>query len=456
MRIVTKQALPRRTFLRGAGVALGLPLLDAMVPALSALAATPARPVRRLGFLYVPNGMAMTPAVDCWTPTGEGTSFQLSRILEPLAPLRDRIVVVSGLSQREADAKGDGNGDHTRGSATWLNGIRPKLTEGSDVRAGTTADQFAARVLGADTPLPSLELGLDPNFRVGNCENGYSCVYMNTLSWRTPTTPLPAEVNPRLVFEQLFGEGGTVEERRARLRSAKSILDAIAEQMTRLQRRLGASDRETVSDYFESVREIERRITRTETSDAASALPPLDRPMGTPDRFDEHARLMFDLLCLALRSDTTRVFTFMMGRETSPRTFTEIGIAEPHHGLSHHGNRSEPFEKYAKVNVYQMQQYAQFLETLRSTPDGDGTLLDHVLLLYGGGLSNGNEHSHINLPLVLAGGGAGRLAGGRHVRYPVDTPMTNLLLALLDKVDVPIDRLGDSTGRAELEPLSGV
>jgi len=454
--IVPKQALPRRTFLRGAGVTLALPLLEAMVPMVSARAAAAARPVRRLGFLYVPNGMAMTAANDCWTPSGEGTELGVSRILEPLAPFRDRLVVVSGLSQREADAKGDGNGDHTRGSATWLNGIRPKWTEGADVRAGTTADQIAAATLGADTPLPSIELGLDTNFRVGNCENGYSCVYMNTLSWRTPTTPLPAEINPRLVFERLFGDGGSAAERHARLRSTRSILDALSDQMARLQRSLGPSDRETVGDYVESVRELERRIGRAERSDGASALPPLDRPAGIPDRFDEHARLMFDLLVLALRADTTRVFTFMLGRETSPRTFAEIGISEPHHGLSHHGNRAEQFEKYAKINVYQMQQFAYFIEKLQATPDGDGTLLDHVLLMYGGGLSNGNEHSHINLPLVLVGGAGGRLVGGRHVRSPVDTPMTNLLLALLDKVDVPIGRLGDSTGRVELEPLAGV
>ncbi|PYR38151.1 MAG: hypothetical protein DMF90_04325 [Acidobacteria bacterium] len=454
--IVTKQALPRRTFLRGAGITLALPLLDAMVPALTALAKTAARPTRRLGFLYVPNGVAMTSTVNYWTPAGEGSQFEWSPILKPLEPFRRQLVVVSGLSQRQADAKGDGNGDHTRGSATWLSGVRPKLTEGADVAAGVTVDQIAAGVLGADTLLPSIELGLDPNFRVGNCENGYSCVYMNTLSWRTPTTPLPAEINPRAVFEQLFGEGGTPAERTARMRRNRSILDEVAGQMRALQKTLGPSDRATVDDYVESVREIERRLDRAERSDAGSGLPPLDRPMGVPDRFDEHVRVMFDLLSLAFRGDITRVFTFMMGRETSPRTFSEIGIAEPHHGLSHHGNRLEQIEKFSKVNTYQVQQFGQFLEKLQATPDGDGSLLDHSLLLYGGGLSNGNEHSHINLPLVLAGGAAGRLTGGRHARFAVDTPMSNLLLAMLDKVDVPADRLGDSTGRLGLEPLPGV
>jgi hypothetical protein len=454
--MITKLALPRRTFLRGMGATLALPLLDAMVPALSATGRTAAAPVPRLGFLYVPNGMAMTSAVNYWSPKGDGADFELSPILKPLAPFRDQFVVVSGLSQRTADAKGDGNGDHTRGSATWLSGIRPKLTEGADVRAGTTADQLAAMQLGKDTPLQSIEIGMDHNFVVGNCENGYSCIYMNTLSWRTPTTPLPAEINPRVVFERLFGDGGTPAERLAQMRKTRSILDAVLEQMARLQQSLGPADRSTVGDYFDSVREIERRIQRAERDSAVSTLPPLERPMGIPDRYDEHAALMFDLMRLAFQADITRVFTFMMGRETSPRTFPEIGVPEPHHGLSHHGNRPEQIEKYAKVNTYQMQQFASFLEKLRSTPDGDGTLLDRVLLLYGGGLSNGNEHSHINLPIVLAGGAAGQLRGGRHLRYPIDTPMTNLLLAMLDKVGIPADGLGDSTGRLQLEPLPSV
>ena len=451
--IITKRALPRRTFLRGMGVTLALPLLDAMIPALTAQARTAARPVRRLGFLYVPNGMAMTPSANYWTPKGEGAAFSFSPILAPLEPFKDDMLVVSGLSHKTADAKGDGNGDHTRGSATWLNGVRPKLTEGADVRSGTTADQIAAQELGRDTPLQSLELGLDQNFMVGNCENGYACVYMNTLSWRTPTSPLPAEINPRTVFERLFGEGGTAAERRAGMRRTRSILDAVADQMTRLERGLGPQDRGTVSDYFDAVREIERRIERAERKDTSeTSLPVLERPLGIPDRYDEHASMMFDLVCLACQADITRVFTFMMGREVSPRTFPEIGISEPHHGLSHHGNRPEQMEKFAKVNTYQVQQFARFLERLKSTPDAGSTLLDNLLLLYGGGLSNGNEHSHVNLPLVVVGGGAGTLKGGRHVRYPTDTPMTNLLLTLLDRAGVPIDQLGDSTGR--LEPLS--
>ena len=456
--IITKRALPRRTVLRGIGATLALPLLDSMVPALSASTTTAAAPVRRLGFFYVPNGVAMTGTVNQWTPEGVGTGFTFSPILKPLESFREQLVVVSGLSHKEADSKGDGNGDHTRGSATWLNGVRPKHTEGADVRAGTTADQIAATALGQDTLLPSLELGMDPNFMVGNCEGGYSCVYMNTLAWRTPTTPLPAEVNPRIVFERLFGEGGTPEQRLAQARKTGSLLDAVLDQMARLQQTLGPADRGKASDYFDSVREIERRIQHTEQQGGAAVLPALERPLGIPDTYAAHAELMFELQRLAFQADITRVFTFMMGRETSPRTFPEIGVSEPHHGLSHHGNKSEQLEKFARVNTYQVQQFSSFLEKLRTTPDGDGTLLDNSLLLYGGGLSNGNEHSHINLPLVLAGGAAGRLDGGRHLEYPIDTPMANLLLSVLEKVGVSEDQLGDSTGRLELDAqrLSGV
>jgi hypothetical protein len=362
--------------------------------------------------------------------------------------------VVSGLSQKQAEAMGDGNGDHTRGTATWLNGVHPKWTEGADVRAGTTADQIAAKELGKDTPLPSIELGLDHNFVVGNCENGYSCVYMNTLAWRTPTTPLPAEINPRAVFERLFGEGGTPAQRLAQQQKTRSILDAVTEQMQQLQQTLGRGDRTTVSDYLDTVRELERRIERADDG-VEARLPTLERPMGIPDRFDEHAKLMFDLQCLALQADITRVFTFMLGRETSSRSFPEIGLSAPHHGMSHHGNRPEEIQKYAKVNTYYTEQFAYFLEKLQSTPDGDGTLLDHALLLYGAGLSNGNEHSHLDLPLLLAGG-KDLLKGGRHLQCRLHTPMANLLVTMLDRVGVPVDTIGDSSGRLELETISGV
>jgi hypothetical protein len=451
--IITKAALPRRTFLRGLGVAIGLPLLDAMIPALSATARA-GKPVRRLGFVYAPDGMAITSAVDYWTPKTDGATLEMSPILKPLEPHRGRLVVVSGLSQKQAEAMGDGNGDHTRGTATWLNGVHPKWTEGADVRAGTTADQIAAKELGDDTPLPSIELGLDHNFVVGNCENGYSCVYMNTLAWRTPTTPLPAEINPRVVFERLFGEGGTAAQRLAQQEKTRSILDAVTEQMRQLQQTLGRGDRTTVSDYLDSVRELERRIQRADDG-AEARLPTLERPMGIPDRFDEHARLMFDLQCLAFQADITRVFTFMLGRETSSRSFPEIGLSAPHHGMSHHGNKPEDIQKYAKACTYYTEQFAYFLEKMQSTPDGDGSLLDRSLLLYGAGLSNGNEHSHLDLPLLLAGG-KDLLKGGRHLQCQLHTPMANLLVTMLDRVGVPVATIGDSTGRLELETIANL
>jgi hypothetical protein len=453
--IITKQVLPRRTFLRGLGTSLALPLLDAMVPALTALAQTPAKPVRRLGFVYLANGVAMNGAVNYWKPTGDGATFQLSPILSPLAPFRDRLVVVSGLSQAQAETMGDGNGDHTRGTATWLNGVHPKWTEGADVRAAVTADQIAAQALGQDTVLPSLELGIDPNFVVGSCENGYSCIYMNSLSWRTATTPLPLENNPRVVFERLFGDGGTSAQRLGQMRRTRSILDSVIEEATHLQQTLGAGDRATVSDYFDSLREVERRIEKAETHQAASPTAATERPpLGIPDRFDEHVKLMFDLQWLAYQADLTRIFTFMMGREVCSRTFPEIGIAEPHHGISHHRDDPEQLKKLSKINSYETTLFASFLERLRSTPEGDGTLLDHSMVLYGAGLSNPNIHSHLDLPLTVVGGGAGQLRGGRHLQYPLNTPMTNLLLTLLDKAGVPAEKLGDSTGRIDL--LSGV
>jgi hypothetical protein len=453
--IITKLALPRRTFLRGMGTVLALPLLDAMVPALSAINKTAAKPVRRLGFVYLANGVAMNAAVNYWKPTGEGTAFELSPILTPLAPYRDQLVVVSGLSHAQAETLGDGNGDHTRGTATWLNGVHPKWTEGADVRAGVTVDQIAAQAFGADTVLPSLELGIDPNFVVGSCENGYSCIYMNSLSWRTPTTPLPLENNPRVVFERLFGEGGTPTQRLAQMRRTRSILDSVLDEATHLLQRLGASDRATVSDYFDALREVERRIQKSEANGTDSPLPVAERsPVGIPDSFDEHVKLMFDLQWLAYQADITRVFTFMMGREVCSRTFPELGISEPHHGLSHHRDDAEQLAKVAKINTYQAGLFGSFLERLRSTPEGDGTMLDHSMILYGAGLSNPNIHSHLDLPLLVAGGGSGQLTGGRHLQYPLNTPMTNLLLSLLDKAGVPAEQLGDSTGR--LDFLTGV
>ena len=452
--IITKKALPRRTFLRGVGAALAVPLLDAMVPALSAQAEV-ARPVRRLGFIYLPNGVSMNfKGVNYWTPSREGADFELSPILSPLAAFRNEMLVVSGLNHHQADVLEDGaNGDHTRSTSTWLTGVHPKHTEGADVRNGPSADQIAAAILGKDTALPSLELALDLNYLAGNCENGYACVYMNTLSWSSPTTPLPTENNPRVVFERLFGDGGTSAQRTAQARENLSILDSVTEDLHRLLKTLGPTDRVKVDGYVESMREIERRIQSAEKTGASSVLPTLDRPMGIPERFDEHVNLLYDLQWLAFRADITRVVTFMLGRELNFRTYPEIGITEGHHGLSHHGDRAEQMAKYARVNAYQAQLFAGFLEKLRATPDGDGNLLDHSMFLYGAGLSNPNLHAHINLPLAVFGGG---VKGGRHMMNPPNTPMTNLLLSLLDKSGVPLETLGDSSGRVNLEPLSGV
>ena len=459
--LITKMSLPRRTFLRGIGATVALPLLDAMVPALSVRAQTVATPVTRVGFLYLPNGVAMNhTGVNYWKPVGEGTSFAFSPILTPLAPFRDRLLVVSGLSHAQAEAMGDGNGDHSRGTATWLNGVHPKFTQGADVRAGVTADQIAAAELGRNTPLPSLELSVDLNFLVGNCDNGYSCVYMNTLSWRTATTPLPTEANPRVVFERLFGDGGSPQQRLTEMRRDRSILDSVAQDAMRLQKKLGAGDRARTDEYFDALREVERRIQTGEKSVAEAApLPGLERPpVGIPDDFGEHVRLMLDLQWLAYQADITRVFTFMFGREISSRTYPELGLTEGHHAISHHRDDPETMARVAKLNTYQTQLFAEFLQKLDSTPDGDGSLLDHSLLLYGAALSNPNIHSHNDLPLAVVGGGSGTLKSGRHLASPVKakTPMANLLVSMLDKAGVQVDRLGDSTGRLQAEPLSGV
>jgi hypothetical protein len=448
--MIMKKALPRRTFLRGMGTALALPLLDAMVPALSASQQSAARGARRLGFVYLPNGVAMNfKGVNYWRPIGEGTQFELSQILTPLESFRNQMVVFSGLTQRQADVLDDGaNGDHTRGTSSWLTGVHPKHTEGADVRNAVSVDQIAARQLGRDTPLPSLELALDVTYLAGNCENGYSCAYMNTLSWSSPTTPNPSEGNPRVVFERLFGDGGTSAARLAQAREQRSVLDSVNGELARLLSTVGAADRATIGDYVDSVREVERRIQRTEKNAAAAALPDLERPMSVPARFDEHVTMLFDLVALAFQADITRVVTFMLGRELNFRTYPEIGITEGHHGLSHHGDDPAKLAKYAKLGVYQAELFAKFLAKLRSMGDGDGSVLDRSMFLYGAGLSNPNLHAHMDLPLLVVGGG---LKGGRHLKYPLETPMTNLLLGMLDKSGIPAETLGDSTGRLPLD-----
>ena len=447
--IISKKMLPRRTVLRGLGTALALPMLDAMVPALSGISGRAAEPVRRLGWVYCPNGMAM----DAWMPAAK-ESLDLSTTLSPLAPYRDQTVVVSGLAQGQAEALGDGNGEHTRATATWLNGVHPRETEGADVRAGKTADQIAADQLGRTTPLGSLELAIDQDFLVGSCDNGYSCIYMNTIAWRDETTPLPMQNNPRVVFERLFGDGGSTADRQSEFKKDRSILDAISSDLARLQREIGAGDQARVNQYLDAVRAIERRIQLSEQKD--TELPELERPVGIPESYREHVELMFDLTALAYQVDMTRVFTFMLGRELNGRAYPEIGIPDSHHGLSHHRYDPEKLAQLAKINTYHVSLFTHFLDELANTPDGDGSLLDHSLLMYGASLSDSNKHSHFDLPLLLVGGGAGQLKGGRHLQYPRDTPMTNLLGSQLDKAGVRLDDgLGDSTGRlVELAPLA--
>jgi hypothetical protein len=448
--IITKKALPRRTFLKGAGAAIGLPLLDAMVPAFAAEAPK----AKRLGFVYLPNGVAKNfTGIDYWTPKAKGRLAELSTILAPLTPYRDRLTVISGIDQRVAEANSEdgATGDHTKANAAWLTGVRCKRTEGADLECGTSADQLAARVLGKETVLPSLELSIDLSVLAGMCDSAYSCVYLNTLSWSSPTTPLPSENNPRVVFERLFGNGGTNEQRAVQARQDRSILDFVGADFARLTRGLGPTDRVQVDEYLEAVREVERRIQTVERLGDDAGLPALERPPGIPETFGEHVKLMYELQWLAFQADLTRVVTFMLGRELNFRTYPEIGLTQGHHTMSHHQERPENIERYTKLNTYQTDLFAWFLKKLASTPEGDGTLLDHSLFLYGGAFGNPNLHAHIDLPLALVGGPAGRPDGGQHCAVSNDTPLANLLLTVLDRVDVPVESIGDSTGRVVIE-----
>jgi Protein of unknown function (DUF1552) len=438
---ITKKPLARRTFLRGLGATVALPLLDAMVPAFASNVKTPPR----IGFVYVPHGMVMKR----FTPETVGKNFELKDINRPLEPFRSRLSIVSQLHHRAADT----SAVHSLSPTTWLSGVRPKPTQGVDAYAGVTADQVAAAAIGQDTPLPSIELATeDHSGLIGACDRDYGCIYMNTLSWRTPTTPMPMEINPRKVFERMFGQGDNEAARLNRRREDRSILDAITTQATGLQRTLGHHDREMLDDYLVGVREIERRLQRAESAVAANADIEIPQaPAGIPFEYTEHVGLMFDLLALAYRADITRVFTFMMAREVSNRTYTQVGVQEGHHAVSHHQNKPEKLEMLARIQNFHIGLFGKFLATLDSTPDGDGSLLDHAVLLYGSNMSNSNAHDHYPLPNVVVGGGRGRLQGGQHVLCEEHTPMTNLLVTLLDKVDVNVDKLGDSTGRiAEL------
>ncbi len=447
--IITKKALPRRTFLRGIGATLALPLLDSMVPALAA--ATAAQSPTRLSVVYVPNGMIM----DQWTPAALGSHYQLTKIMEPLAPFRDDMLVLSGLAHNTGWAlTGEGPGEHARAAATFLTGVHPKKTEGADLRAGTSIDQIVAREFRKHTQLASLEVALDSTDVVGTCDTGYSCAYSNTLCWSSPTTPVPMENKPRAVFERLFGDSDTTDpaQLRARMEKDRSILDLVSQDVSRLLRRLGSRDRAKLTQYLDSIRDIERRIQIAEQQPARE-LPSVERPVGVPSTFTAHCKLMMDLQVLAYQTDMTRVITFMMGREQNTRVYNELGIKDAYHPLSHHQNEPAKIAQVLQIDILHSEMFAYFLEKMRSTPDGDGSLLDHSIIVYGSSLSDGNLHVHNDLPILLVGGGAGKLKGGRHVRYPDDTPTTNLFLTLLDKLEIPLENFGDSTGTLDLLPV---
>lgn len=441
MNFLTKRSLSRRSALRGMGATVSLPLLDAMIPAGTALAATPAAPVKRLGFVFMPMGADMTR----WTPRSEDTLEELSPILDSIAPVRDRVTAFTNLELQPAYP-----GSHATSNSAFLSAARAKLTESTDYYLGTTVDQVAAKAIGQETRLPSLELAMDLMQTVGQCDNGYACVYQNNLSWSSPTTPLPAEAHPRLVFEKLFGEGGSREERQAALRKQASLLDFMKEDLASVKRELGSADRVLIDDYLESVREVERRIQLAETGVRENPEPDLDRPVGVPAAYADHARLMFDLQVLAMRSDVTRVITFQLARETSNRTYPEIGVPDPHHPLSHHGNDPGKIERMSKINAFHVSLFAGYLEKLAATPEGEGTLLDHSLILYGSGMGNPNLHDHTNLPVLVAGGASSGIRGNRHIRYEKATPLANLHLTLLDRAGVKVDSFGDSDGMVSL------
>jgi hypothetical protein len=445
--IITKKALPRRTFLRGLQATLALPLLDAMIPAATALAQTAAKPVRRLGFVYIPMGCDH----GRWTPNGQGALGELTPILAPLEGVKEQLTVVSNLRLEQSYP-----GTHDTANAGFLSAAFAKHTESSDYYLGTTVDQVAAKQIGRETQLPSLELAMDLNPLAGVCNNGYACVYQNCLSWSSPTTPLPSEAHPRVVFERLFGEGDSADGRRAALRARASLLDSFSDDIARLKRRVGTTDRARVDQYLDTIREIERQIQRAEAGAATNPTPDLDRPIGVPAAFADHAKLLFDLQVLAFQADVTRVVTFQLARELNNRTYPEIGVPDPHHPTSHHGNDPEKLAKIAKINQFHVSLFAQFLEKLKSTPDGDGSLLDNTVYLYGSGLGNSSIHDHENLPILVAGGAACGMKGGRHIRYETGTPLANLHLTLLDRVGVRVDKFGDSNGKIEdlFEPVA--
>jgi hypothetical protein len=450
--IVTRKALARRTFLRGIGTAMALPLLDSMIPAFSATRLTPAKPAIRMAFCYVPNGIIQKD----WLPTKDGVGFEFMPTMKSLEPFRDKLVVLSNLAQINGRALGDGAGDHARAGATWLTGVHPKKTEGADIHAGISADQVAAKALSKETQFGSLEIGLEEPFLAGGCDSGYSCAYTNTISWRGPTSPNPMQISPRAIFERLFGDGETTDPtaRLKRMQQDKSILDYVRGDVARLEPGLGARDKNKLDEYLDAIRDIERRIQKAEEQSATMKIPVMERPVGIPETFEEHAKIMSDLMVIAFQTDMTRVVTFMMAREGSNRSYREIGVPDGHHSVTHHQNDPEKIAKTQKIDEHHVKSFAYLVKRMSETPDGDGTLLDHTMLLYGSSIRDGNVHDHHDLPLVLVGGQSVDIKGGRHLRYKPETPMNNLLLTMLDKAGVPGETLGDSTGK--VDQLSGV
>jgi hypothetical protein len=445
--MITRKHLPRRTFLKGMGTVIALPMLDAMVPALTATDQAKVTAPVRLAFVYVPNGIVMKD----WTPNAVGKDFEFTRILKPLEAFREDLFVLSGLDDHNGNGLGDGAGDHARAGAAILTGVHCKKTAGADIQNGISADQIAASAVGSKTRFPSIELGCEDSRTVGNCDSGYSCAYTNSISWRSATTPMPPEVNPRMAFERLFGTADYSLDARTRARRAeyrKSILDMVRDDTEKLNKSLGQADRRKMDEYLYAVREIEKRIASAEQG-GDEVKPTIEKPAGIPMTFPEYARLMFDLQVVAFQADLTRVTTLMIGREGSMRVYPEIDVPDPHHPLTHHRNNPEWIEKVARINCLHTEVFAYFLAKLKATKEGAGTLLDHSMIVYVSGLSDGNRHSHEELPVLVAGRGDGSLKPGRHIIYKKGTPMTNLYLALLDRMGVQPERLGDSTGRLE-------
>jgi hypothetical protein len=444
MNPIMRKHLSRRTVLRGLGATVALPLLDAMTPALARAGGM--RPVR-LAFTYIPNGVTLAD----WTPKGVDAQYELSRILQPLAPFKDDVLVLSGLAAKNANALGDGPGDHARAGACFLTGVHPRKTAGADIQNGVSVDQIAAQAMGKDTRLPSIELGCEESRTVGNCDSGYSCAYTNSIAWRTATTPMPPETNPRSAFERLFGIEDVAlspEQRARRARRRTSVLDVVGERTRALVSSLGPSDRRKMDEYLYAVREIERQIERAE-KDGIEVPEGVEKPAGIPATFAEYVKLMFDMQVLAFQADVTRVATMMIGREGSLQTYPEIDVPDSHHPLTHHRGQPDFVEKVTKINTYHAQLFAHFLARLKATPDVDGTLLDNTVIVYGSAIADGDKHTHEDLPVLLAGRGAGRVRPGRHLVYPRDTPLTNLYMTLLEDVGVRMETIGDSTGKLD-------